>query len=80
MKRKMSQVDNDEEVMKAFRLFDVDGRGQITTATLRRISDELGEVMNDEELLEMIAEADVDKKGFVNRQDFFNIVKKTSLS
>lgn len=79
MQRKMAAPDTNEEILKAFRLFDADGRGRITMATLRRVADEMGEVMNDEELNEMIVEADRNKKGYVDEEDFVCVVKKTSL-
>lgn len=79
MKRKMAAADSDVEIRKAFRLFDADGRGRITAATLRRVADEMGETINDEELGEMIAEADGNKKGYVDEEDFVRVVKKTSL-
>lgn len=40
---------------------------------------ELGENMTDEELMEMIEEADRDGDGEVNEEEFFRIMKKTSL-
>jgi Ca2+-binding EF-hand superfamily protein len=40
---------------------------------------ELGENMTDEELQEMIDEADRDGDGEVNEEEFFRIMKKTSL-
>ena len=42
MKRKYAERDPVEEALKAFRLFDVDGRGKISLGDLRRVSKELG--------------------------------------
>ncbi len=40
---------------------------------------ELGENLTDEELQEMIDEADRDGDGEVNEEEFYRIMKKTSL-
>ena len=79
----MSQIMNEkgiqEEMMKAFNLFDVDGSGKITFENLRQVAENLGEKMTDAELREMIREADLDKDGAVNATEFVRIMKKTEL-
>ena len=79
MTARMSDRDTREDVNKVFRLFDDDGTGTITIRNLRRVARELGETMTDEELQEMIDEADRDGDGEVNEEEFFRIMKKTSL-
>merc|ERR1712216_406335 len=76
---KMGERDSREEIMKAFRLFDYDETGKISFKNLKRVAKELGENMTDEELQEMIDEADRDGDGEVNEEEFFRIMKKTSL-
>ena len=46
---------------------------------MKRVAKELGENMTDEELQEMIDEADRDGDGEVSEEEFFRIMKKTSL-
>jgi len=65
--------------MKAFRLFDDDETGKISFKNLKRVAKELGENMTDDELQEMIDEADRDGDNEVNEEEFFRIMKKTSL-
>jgi len=76
---KLSEKDTKDEILKAFRLFDRNGSGKISFHELRGIAAELGEGLNDEEVLEMITEADLDGDGAVNQEEFFRIMKKTSL-
>ncbi|XP_055848115.1 uncharacterized protein LOC129913451 [Episyrphus balteatus] len=73
---KMSQKDTKEEIMKAFRLIDISGSGQIKFQDLKRVAVELGEYLNDEELHEMIEEADSNQDGIVTFEDFLKINKK----
>eukprot|EP00887_Chlorella_sp_A99_P008280 scaffold12.g8280.t1 len=79
MTAKMGERDSREEIMKAFRLFDDDETGKISFKNLKRVAKELGENITDEELQEMIDEADRDGDGEVNEEEFFRIMKKTSL-
>ena len=79
MTAKMGERDSREEIMKAFRLFDDDETGKISFKNLTRVAKELGENMTDDELQEMIDEADRDGDNEVNEEEFFRIMKKTSL-
>lgn len=79
MTQKMSEKDSNDEIMKAFRLFDDDDTGAISFKNLKRVAKELGENLSDEELKEMISEADVNGDGQVDQDEFLRIMKKTSL-
>jgi len=76
---KLAEKDTRDEIYKAFTLFDKERTGFITFENLRQVALELGEGLNDEEIKEMIDEADMDKDGAVNQDEFFRIMKKTSL-
>ncbi len=62
-----------EEIMRAFDLFDADGKGRIELADLRRVARELGEGLQEEELAAMIEEFDVRGEGGINREEFVGI-------
>lgn len=66
MARKMTNMDSQEELTEAFKVFDRDGNGLISAAELRHVMTNLGEKLTDEEVDEMIREADVDGDGHVN--------------
>lgn len=68
-----------DEISKVFNLLDLDKTAMITIDNLKSISKELNEEITDEELREMIAEADLDGDFQINKQEFYNIMKKTSL-
>eukprot|EP00494_Astrolonche_serrata_P013541 UN13663 len=74
----MSEKDSQEEILRAFRLFDDDETGQITLKNLRRVANEIGENMTDEELQEMLDEADRNGDGTVNEKEFCRVIKKVS--
>ena len=79
MSHKLNERDSNEELLKAFRLFDDDDTGKITLKNLRRVAREIGESMTDEELMEMINEADRNGDGEIDQDEFLRIMNKTSL-
>ncbi|XP_036621562.1 centrin-4-like [Trichosurus vulpecula] len=79
MSVKMSEKDEREEILKAFKLFDDDCTGSITLKNIKRVAKELGENLSDDELQEMLDEADRDGDGEINEQEFLRMMKKTTL-
>ena len=79
MTAKMADRDPQEEMLKAFRLFDDDETGKISFKNLKRVAKELGENMTDDEIMEMIEEADRDGDGEIGEQEFMRIKRKTNL-
>lgn len=66
--------DPNEEIYKAFKLFDDDETGKISLRNMRRVTRELGENIPDEELRAMIDEFDTDGDGEINFEDFAAIM------
>ena len=70
---RISARDPQEEIMRAFELFDAEGKGRIELEDLRRVARELGEGLQDEELVAMIEEFDVRGEGGIDRDAFLGI-------
>ncbi|ESN93409.1 hypothetical protein HELRODRAFT_157880 [Helobdella robusta] len=71
----MLKRDPDEEIMKAFKLFDDDNSGKISFKNLKRVARELGENISDSDLKSMISEFDHDQDGEIDAQEFLAIMK-----
>ena len=69
----IAQRDPRDEILRAFDLFDTDGKGVISLEDLRRVARELGEGLEEEELVAMIEEFDLEGKGGVGREEFVGI-------
>lgn len=60
----------EDDLVKAFKVFDKDGNGFIDSRELKDIMKGLGEVMTDKDIEVMISEADIDGDGKLNYQEF----------
>ena len=74
MLRKVKDADTEEEMREAFRVFDKDGNGYISSAELRHVMTNLGERLSEEEVDEMIQKADVDGDGHVNYEGWSRVL------
>ena len=63
-------VDEEEEVLKAFKVFDKEGNGLININELKNIMLSMGNNWSENEINEMFAEADIDMDGYLNYEDF----------
>ncbi|XP_014250388.1 troponin C [Cimex lectularius] len=75
----LTEEDQDAEAMQqelreAFRLYDKEGNGYITTAVLREILKELDDKITSQELDMMIAEIDSDGSGTVDFDEFMEVM------
>ncbi|KAK7026702.1 hypothetical protein SK128_018694 [Halocaridina rubra] len=75
----MAEDDEDDEAMyeelkEAFRLYDKEGNGYITTSTLKEILKELDNKLSDEDLDGIIEEIDEDGSGTVDFDEFMEMM------
>ncbi|KAK9498090.1 hypothetical protein O3M35_003972 [Rhynocoris fuscipes] len=63
-----------QELREAFRLYDKEGNGYITTAVLREILKELDDKLTAQELDMMIQEIDTDGSGTVDFDEFMEVM------
>ena len=78
MARKMRDSDSEEELIEAFKIFDRDGNGLISSDELLHVMVSLGENTNLEEIEELIKEADLDGDGFINYEEFVKLILNKS--
>ncbi|KAI8935240.1 hypothetical protein NX059_007828 [Plenodomus lindquistii] len=73
MAQRILARDPQEEIVRAFELFDEGGKGRITLQDLTRVARELGEGLSHDELVAMIEEFDMDGDNAISREEFINI-------
>ncbi|KAJ8549020.1 hypothetical protein K7X08_032727 [Anisodus acutangulus] len=72
--KKMKETDSEEELKEAFKVFDKDQNGYISSNDLRHVMINLGEKLTDEEAEQMIKAADLDGDGQVNFDEFVKMM------
>ncbi|KAF2130192.1 EF-hand [Dothidotthia symphoricarpi CBS 119687] len=73
MAQRILSRDPQEEILRAFELFDEGGKGRITLQDLTRVARELGEGLSHDELVAMIEEFDMDGDNAISREEFVGI-------
>ena len=76
---KYAERDPEEEIKKAFGLFDEDHTGKITLKNMKRVARELGENLSEEELQAMIDEFDRDQDGEISGDEFLYIMRQSTM-
>jgi calmodulin len=74
MARKMKDTDKPDDIKDAFKVFDKERNGFISSAELKNIMTQLGEKFSEEEVDEMLREADVDGDGQINYDEFVDMM------
>ena len=75
MTRQISSDDKDRDIKEAFKVFDKNGDGLISSAELNEVMTSLGEKLSERELLEIIKGADFDGDGKIGYEDFVKLIK-----
>ena len=71
--------DPEDEIRKAFQLFDDDHTGKVSLKNMKRVARELGENLSEEELQAMIDEFDRDQDGEISAEEFMYIMKQSTM-
>eukprot|EP01038_Epipyxis_sp_PR26KG_P007543 gene7543-10278_t len=79
MAERYASRDPEEEIRKAFQLFDDDHSGKISLKNMKRVARELGENLSEEELQAMIDEFDRDQDGEISSDEFIYIMKQSTM-
>ena len=74
MTKSSSDTQTEDEVINAFRVFDKEGNGLISSAELKHIMMTIGDKMTEEEADEMVNEADIDEDGMINYEEFVRMM------
>eukprot|EP00092_Neocalanus_flemingeri_P055917 GFUD01066222.1.p1 GENE.GFUD01066222.1~~GFUD01066222.1.p1 ORF type:complete len:150 (-),score=63.82 GFUD01066222.1:51-500(-) len=74
MKQKANEVDQGAELREAFKIFDRDKDGFISTKELKKVTTMLGTMLTKEEVEEFMAEADVDGNGSLDYDEFVKML------
>lgn len=74
-KKKKEEV-SEKEFLSAFRVFDKNGDGRISSEELRQVLQGLGEPATSDEVDKMIQEADLDGDGYVDYNEFVRMMSK----
>jgi calmodulin len=70
-------AESEEDVIRAFRVFDKDGSGYIMNSDFRRAMTAYGEKMDDDEIDELLREADNEGNGYIQYVPFVKSVFKS---
>ena len=76
MARNMKEADQEEEIREAFRVFDLNGDGYISSSELAEMMGNLGEKLTQQEVADMIREADSDGDGRISLEEFMVVMKR----
>jgi len=77
MSKKTTHVNSESELIEAFKVFDKDGNGFITSQELRHVMTNLGEKITQEEADSMIKEADLDGDGRIDYEEFIKMMMES---
>ena len=68
--KREKDFDNEETIIKAFKVFDKEGNGLININELKSIMLNVGNNLSEDEINEVLIEADSDMDGFINYEEF----------
>eukprot|EP00817_Percolomonadidae_sp_ATCC50343_P001042 CAMPEP_0117428656 /NCGR_PEP_ID=MMETSP0758-20121206/8311_1 /TAXON_ID=63605 /ORGANISM="Percolomonas cosmopolitus, Strain AE-1 (ATCC 50343)" /LENGTH=114 /DNA_ID=CAMNT_0005215125 /DNA_START=98 /DNA_END=442 /DNA_ORIENTATION=+ len=78
MSKKTREVETEDEVLEAFRVFDSDGSGFMTPDEFRSVLTSLGETLTDDQVDELLEDAELDENGKINYEEFSKVLMRRS--
>ena len=72
--RHAREVDPEQELVDAFRVFDKEGTGKIKTDTIRKILRNLRQPFSDDQISELLGQANIDKQDCVKYHEFVKVM------
>ena len=79
MSEKMLEINQAEEMKKAFKLVVEEETQKITFKSLQKAVRDINKDMKDDEILQLIQEADKDKDGAIGEDDFLKVLVKNNI-
>jgi len=74
MNKRNKEIDPEEEVINAFKVFDREGNGTISSIDLKYLMTTLGDKITEDEIDEMLRDADIDGDGYINYEEFVRMI------
>ena len=74
MRRRLRDIDTEEEMIEAFKVFDRDSNGLISFAELKFVMTRIGEQVTNEDIQEIIDAGDADNDGCLNYEEFVKMM------
>ena len=74
VKRRENDIDTEEELLNAFKVFDKEGNGLINLNELKHIMLKVCNNISESEINEMLKEADTDMDGYINYEEFIRSI------
>jgi calmodulin len=74
MIKRRKELNSEDELRSAFRMFDKDNDKKISNSELKYIITTIGEKLTEEEIDEIIKEVDTDGDGFINYEEFVDMI------
>merc|ERR1712150_334668 len=73
MIKREAEKETPEDLKQAFRVFDKDGNGFVSTSEIKYVLNRIGLIFTDDELIEMVQEADIDGDQHISFDEFRDI-------
>ncbi|XP_074663137.1 neo-calmodulin-like [Tubulanus polymorphus] len=69
----------EDELMRAFRVFDADGNGKISADELKKMLRKRGDKLTEEEMNDVMNNADINEDGFIDYEEFVRMMHGNSV-